>query len=102
MSSIILIYKTKYIILFLITILQNYCFSILLQARCDVNAQDFDGWTPLHGAAHWGQSETCKLLVDNFCDMDIKNYAVSNIFIINVYNIIMVILIFILLGTNCF
>ncbi|XP_043678505.1 protein phosphatase 1 regulatory subunit 12A isoform X7 [Vespula pensylvanica] len=49
--------------------------NILLQARCDVNAQDFDGWTPLHGAAHWGQSETCKLLVDNFCDMDIKNYA---------------------------
>ncbi|XP_046833340.1 protein phosphatase 1 regulatory subunit 12A isoform X3 [Vespa crabro] len=49
--------------------------NILLQARCDVNAQDFDGWTPLHGAAHWGQLETCKLLVDNICDMDIKNYA---------------------------
>ena len=27
--------------------------NILLQARCDVNAQDFDGWTPLHAAAHW-------------------------------------------------
>ncbi|XP_043502566.1 protein phosphatase 1 regulatory subunit 12A isoform X2 [Polistes fuscatus] len=49
--------------------------NILLQARCDVNMQDFDGWTPLHGAAHWGQLEACKLLVDNFCDMDIKNYA---------------------------
>ncbi|XP_012279348.1 protein phosphatase 1 regulatory subunit 12A isoform X2 [Orussus abietinus] len=49
--------------------------NILLQARCDVNAQDFDGWTPLHGSAHWGQLEACKLLVDNFCDMDIKNYA---------------------------
>lgn len=49
--------------------------NILLQARCDVNAQDFDGWTPLHGAAHWGQLEACKLLVEHFCDMDIKNYA---------------------------
>ncbi|KAG7187601.1 hypothetical protein KM043_016667 [Ampulex compressa] len=49
--------------------------NILLQARCDVNAQDFDGWTPLHGAAHWGQLEACELLVENFCDMDIKNYA---------------------------
>ncbi|GAB1863890.1 Protein phosphatase 1 regulatory subunit 12A-like isoform X2 [Camponotus japonicus] len=48
---------------------------ILLQARCNVDAQDFDGWTPLHGAAHWGQLETCKLLVENGCDMDIKNYA---------------------------
>ena len=48
-----------------------------MQARCDVNARDNDGWTPLHGAAHWGQIEACKLLVENFCDMDIKNYAVS-------------------------
>ncbi|XP_076241560.1 myosin binding subunit isoform X2 [Calliopsis andreniformis] len=50
-------------------------FSILLQARCDVNVQDFDGWTPLHAAAHWGQLEACELLVENFCNMDIKNYA---------------------------
>ncbi|XP_014470011.1 PREDICTED: protein phosphatase 1 regulatory subunit 12A isoform X10 [Dinoponera quadriceps] len=48
---------------------------ILLQARCDVNAQDFDGWTPLHGAAHWGQLEASKLLVEHGCDMDMKNYA---------------------------
>ncbi|KOX67558.1 Protein phosphatase 1 regulatory subunit 12A [Melipona quadrifasciata] len=43
--------------------------------RCDVNAQDFDGWTPLHAAAHWGQLKACELLVENFCNMDIKNYA---------------------------
>ncbi|XP_070510459.1 protein phosphatase 1 regulatory subunit 12A isoform X3 [Cardiocondyla obscurior] len=48
---------------------------ILLQARCNVDAQDFDGWTPLHGAAHWAQLEACKLLVENGCDMDMKNYA---------------------------
>ncbi|XP_076225365.1 myosin binding subunit isoform X7 [Nomia melanderi] len=49
--------------------------NILLQAKCDVNAQDFDGWTPLHAAAHWGQLKACELLVENFCNMDIKNYA---------------------------
>ncbi|KAJ8667642.1 hypothetical protein QAD02_009305 [Eretmocerus hayati] len=49
--------------------------SILLQARCDVNARDNDGWTPLHASAHWGQIEACKLLVESNCDMDIKNYA---------------------------
>ncbi|XP_029669267.1 protein phosphatase 1 regulatory subunit 12A isoform X5 [Formica exsecta] len=48
---------------------------ILLQARCNVDAQDFDGWTSLHGAAHWGQLEACKLLVENGCDMDMKNYV---------------------------
>jgi len=52
-------------------------YSILLQIGCNVDAQDFDGWTPLHGATHWGQSEACKLLVENSCDMDMKNYAVG-------------------------
>ena len=48
-----------------------------MQAGVDVNAQDFDGWTPLHAAAHWGQREACEILVENFCDMDMKNYVVS-------------------------
>lgn len=52
-----------------------FIFSILLQARCDVNVQDYDGWTPLHGAAHWGQIEACKILAENFCDMEVKNFA---------------------------
>ncbi len=41
-----------------------------------MNAEDFDGWTPLHAAAHWGQKEACEILVENFCDMDKKNYVV--------------------------
>ncbi|CAL1539874.1 unnamed protein product [Lymnaea stagnalis] len=49
--------------------------NILLEAGADVNAEDFDGWTPLHAAAHWGQEEACKLLVDNMCDMSHKNKA---------------------------
>ncbi|XP_055888709.1 protein phosphatase 1 regulatory subunit 12C-like isoform X10 [Biomphalaria glabrata] len=49
--------------------------SLLLEAGVDVNAEDFDGWTPLHAAAHWGQEEACKLLVENMCDMEHKNKA---------------------------
>ncbi|XP_071445753.1 protein phosphatase 1 regulatory subunit 12A [Hetaerina americana] len=49
---------------------------LLIQAGCDVDAQDFDGWTPLHAAAHWCVNEACELLVeDGLCDMDIKNYV---------------------------
>lgn len=47
--------------------------TLLLQAGADINAKDFDGWTPLHAAAHWGQDESCKILVENHCDMDITN-----------------------------
>lgn len=54
------------------------CGSILLKAGADVNSQDYDGWTPLHAAAHWGQEEACKTLVDHMCDMQIKNNGVSH------------------------
>lgn len=47
----------------------------LLQAGAHINHQDTDGWTPLHGAAHWGQEESCKILCDGLCDMEIKDYA---------------------------
>ena len=49
--------------------------SVLLQAEVDINARDNDGWTPLHAAAHWCQEEACKALVEQMCDMDIKNNA---------------------------
>lgn len=52
--------------------------SVLLQGGANVNSQDFDGWTPLHAAAHWGQKEACEMLVEEFCDMDMKNYVVGN------------------------
>lgn len=47
----------------------------LIQAGADINHADFDGWTPLHGAAHWGQEETCKILTEALCDMDVKDRA---------------------------
>ncbi|XP_026676026.1 protein phosphatase 1 regulatory subunit 12B [Diaphorina citri] len=49
--------------------------GILIQAGADLNFQDYDGWTPLHAAAHWAQREACQILVENFCDMDVKNYV---------------------------
>jgi ankyrin repeat protein len=51
--------------------------SVLLQAGADINAQDYDGWTALHAAVHWGQEDACQTLVDHMCDMDVKNNAVS-------------------------
>jgi ankyrin repeat protein len=52
--------------------------SVLLQGGANLNSQDFDGWTPLHAAAHWGQKEACEMLVEEFCDMDMKNYVVGD------------------------
>ncbi|XP_036356326.1 protein phosphatase 1 regulatory subunit 12A isoform X8 [Octopus sinensis] len=48
---------------------------LLIQAKANVNIKDSDGWTPLHAAAHWGQDRACKILAENFCDMDSKNNA---------------------------
>lgn len=50
-------------------------FSLLIQSGAATNAQDLDGWTPLHAAAHWAQREACELLCENYANMDIKNYV---------------------------
>ncbi|RDD39703.1 Protein phosphatase 1 regulatory subunit 12B [Trichoplax sp. H2] len=43
--------------------------KILLAAKVNVNAVDFEGWTPLHAAAHWEQADICELLVENNADL---------------------------------
>lgn len=53
------------------------CCRILIEAGAKIDARDLDGWTPFHAAAHWGQEESCKVLVENFCNMDVKNGSVS-------------------------
>lgn len=56
-----------------------FCRSVcrlLIQAGYDVNIKDYDGWTPLHAAAHWGKEEACRILVEHLCDMDIINKVV--------------------------
>ena len=50
---------------------------MLLRCGADINAQDYDGWTPLHAAGYWAQPEACQVLVENLCNMDIKNHQVS-------------------------
>jgi len=47
--------------------------NLLIQAGGEINQQDFDGWTPLHAAAHWAQREACEMLAENYVNMDIKN-----------------------------
>lgn len=43
-----------------------------------MNIKDYDGWTPLHAAAHWGKEEACRILVENQCDMDLINKMVGD------------------------
>ncbi|XP_030069901.1 protein phosphatase 1 regulatory subunit 12A isoform X3 [Microcaecilia unicolor] len=47
--------------------------KLLIQAGYDVNIKDYDGWTPLHAAAHWGKEEACRILVENLCEMETVN-----------------------------
>ncbi|KAG8183407.1 hypothetical protein JTE90_008304 [Oedothorax gibbosus] len=56
---------------------KGYCkvMEVLVQANVYLNAQDNDGWTPLHAAAHWSQRSACKILAENLANMDIKNLA---------------------------
>ena len=41
----------------------------------DVNAEDENGWTPLHGAAWWGHTETAKFLIGSGADVDAQDAA---------------------------
>ena len=49
---------------------------VLLKAGAVIGAQDNDGWTPLHAAAHWGQMESCEILAQNFASFKAIDYAV--------------------------
>lgn len=49
---------------------------MLCQCGLDASAKDFDGWTPLHAAAHWGQGEACCILAEQLCNMEALSNAV--------------------------
>lgn len=56
----------------LLVMLILFC-RALLKAGASINHQDVDGWTPLHAAAHWGQEESCRLLIDAGADSTLKD-----------------------------
>lgn len=56
--------------------MKNVFIRLLIQAGAEVDCQDYDGWTPLHAAAYWGQKEACEILVEHFCNMKKKNFVV--------------------------
>jgi len=41
--------------------------------RCDIDAVDMDGFTPLHVACHCNHAEIVKLLLDNGADVNAHN-----------------------------
>ncbi|XP_014670964.1 PREDICTED: protein phosphatase 1 regulatory subunit 12A-like [Priapulus caudatus] len=47
--------------------------NVLLEAGANAEEADNDGWTALHGAAHWGQREACEVLALHGCNIDTKN-----------------------------
>jgi len=49
--------------------------NLLVKCGAGINQVDYDGWTPLHAAAHWAQREACEVLATHHADMEIKNWA---------------------------
>lgn len=51
--------------------------TLLEECNADPDCVDYEGWTPLHAAALWGQKEAAALLLKYGADPLIKNYSVS-------------------------
>ena len=49
----------------------------MVAAGAELNAQNHDGWTPLHEAAARGLMDTTRLLVDHGADLAVKNKGPS-------------------------
>lgn len=51
----------------------DFVTKMLTELNPNVNTKDHKGWTPLMNAAINGHSRICRLLIDNECDVNIKN-----------------------------
>uniref|UniRef100_A0A8R1DEX4 ANK_REP_REGION domain-containing protein n=1 Tax=Caenorhabditis japonica TaxID=281687 RepID=A0A8R1DEX4_CAEJA len=49
--------------------------ELLIKAGGNVRAQDKDGWTPLHAAAHWAERDACKMLLENGAELSDLTYS---------------------------
>jgi len=48
----------------------NQLIGMLIRAGADVNGKDAEGWTPRHAAAHWGERDACRILMENGARLD--------------------------------
>ena len=48
----------------------------LKPSQVDIDAEDEDGWTPLHAAVYWGNAEIAEELVDHGADVNKKTQLV--------------------------
>jgi len=48
--------------------------SELVERGASLNVQDYEGWTPLHVAAHIGNSKYIKVLLRNGALTDVQDY----------------------------
>ncbi|XP_014672560.1 PREDICTED: protein phosphatase 1 regulatory subunit 12A-like isoform X1 [Priapulus caudatus] len=65
---------------------------LLLQAGANTEAQDLEGWTPLHAAVYWGQRDACEVLAMHRCSMRAKDFMGQTAFDIADSDIIMFLL----------
>ncbi|XP_065319268.1 protein phosphatase 1 regulatory subunit 12A-like isoform X3 [Gordionus sp. m RMFG-2023] len=47
--------------------------ELLLEAGVNIDARDYDGWTPLHAACHWNQKEAVRTLLNHGADPGLKD-----------------------------
>lgn len=50
--------------------------TLLDECNVDPDCVDYEGWSPLHAAALWGQKEAAAMLIKYGADPNLKNYSV--------------------------